>query len=162
MHQIHYPPAPSDYSAVNETVTIDPLRSNNYLTTLPIFSDDLVEGDETFVVELRLLSSSAPVEISPSRALVVIVEVDEVPDECQTGQVRLGNNATGVIGRVEVCVDGRWSTVCDSGWDYRDAVVVCTQLGLPAAGEHIKLWYIRSFLPSLSSSLPFLPPFRIG
>ena len=122
---------------MNETVTIDPISQNQLLISIPILSDDLLEGDETFGVELRLISSSAPLDVSPSLALVVITADDEIPDECQTGQLRFGDNATGLAGRVEVCVDGRWSTVCDNGWDYRDAVVVCTQLGLPSSSKHI-------------------------
>lgn len=32
-------------------------------------------------------------------------------------------------GRVDVCVDGSFRAVCDSGWDDLDAAVVCSSMG---------------------------------
>ena len=39
-------------------------------------------------------------------------------------------------GTVEFCSGGTWKAVCDSNWDYKDAFVVCRELGLPATGKY--------------------------
>ena len=52
--------------------------------------------------------------------------------------MRLADGLIDNEGRVEVCVNGVWGTVCDQGWDKTDAHVVCQQLGHPELGMQDK------------------------
>ena len=50
--------------------------------------------------------------------------------ECANGKVRLqGGELSNETGRVEACMAGQWSLVCDDHWDDIDASIVCRQLG---------------------------------
>ena len=65
-------------------------------------------------------------EASPFTRFTIVIAA------CNNSDIRLvgGRNNSELEGRVEVCFQGQWGTVCNDDWDFRDAMVVCRQLGL--------------------------------
>jgi hypothetical protein len=55
--------------------------------------------------------------------------------DCANGDVRLVNGTTPYEGRVEICYDGVWGSVCDSSWNEWDAAIVCLQLGFQGTSK---------------------------
>lgn len=55
--------------------------------------------------------------------------------ECSDGDIRLVGG-TILSGRLEVCLNNAWGTVCGEGFTEDDAQVVCNQTGLPHNGTY--------------------------
>ena len=53
---------------------------------------------------------------------------------CTYGDIRLVGGSNQYEGRVEVCINDTWGTVCDDGWGSYDSTVVCKQLGFAYTG----------------------------
>ena len=61
---------------------------------------------------------------------------------CNNNGIRLIGIMNTVQGRVEVCYQGRWGTVCGYSWDFRDAMVACRQLNHTSKCKKATNWVL--------------------
>ncbi len=55
--------------------------------------------------------------------------------DCTDGAMRLVGGSTVSEGRLEICHNGQWGTICNQGWTDRRAAQVRSRLGLPTYSE---------------------------
>ena len=66
--------------------------------------------------------------------------VDFTNTDCvNNGEIRLIGGQIAQEGTVEICVNGTWGSVCDDGWGYEEAEVVCRELGYSSLGWYNKI-----------------------
>ena len=55
--------------------------------------------------------------------------------------MRLVGGSTVSEGRLEICHNGQWGTICNQGWTDSRAAQVCSRLGLPTYSELLGYYY---------------------
>ena len=56
-------------------------------------------------------------------------------ENCTDGDLRLRGGTTFREGRLEICYERKWGTVCDNNLEAQDAQVACRQLGFSSYGK---------------------------
>ena len=56
-------------------------------------------------------------------------------DNCTETSIRLVDGRTGTEGRVEICYEGVWGSICPNYWKVENAMVACKQLGYATTGK---------------------------
>ena len=77
--------------------------------------------------------------------VTIVVGVNSA--DCSDGDVRLADGTVVYEGRVEICFNRVWGTICSStsrywysnNWNVNDAKVVCRQLGHQELGTSMEL-----------------------
>lgn len=75
---------------------------------------------------------------------------------CPEGDIRLLEGNTEFEGRVEICKDNSWGSVCHNSWGASDVRVVCRQLGFSTTGTCMYRSLCGTFPPIIHSSFHLL------
>ena len=71
---------------------------------------------------------------------------------CASGDLRLSGGNIINEGRIEICINNVWGTICDDNWSDTDANVACRKLGFSAQSKsavRCSLTMMQSFSPQM-------------
>ena len=60
---------------------------------------------------------------------VLVTDFSHFSVTCVNGDIRLQNGTQPFNGRLEICLNGTWGTICNNQFGGVDASVACRQLG---------------------------------
>ena len=72
-----------------------------------------------------------------SHVIMYTLAAVTVEPPCTPRAVRLVGGSNQLQGRVEVCYNGRWGTVCEDRFNTTEANVVCRMLGYSRRGQDV-------------------------
>ncbi len=84
--------------------------------------DDFEDVEE---IRLSLVTNHLNIRVNQFFNFLSIITIG-----CNENDLRLVGGADRAQGRVEMCFQQRWGSVCSDSWDNQAAAVVCRQLGL--------------------------------
>ena len=70
---------------------------------------------------------------------------------CNNTEIRLAGGSDQYEGRVEICFNETWGTICDGSWSTNDANVACRQLGYAATGKLSSVLWEWTFMHPLTN-----------
>ena len=100
-----------------------------------VLSDVHCAGSENALMQCNSTSFPSTCPLQQTDAGVVCQGRATEMANCSDGEVRLVNGSNILEGRVEICLNNAWGTVCDNSFSEDDAQVICHQLGYKTNGE---------------------------